>query len=115
MIVQKFSEVVNESVDSETTLFRLVTVPHGKPLVVDTKNPGKYYFANKNSIDPSVLKNKGGDLHLLKVNTSSSNIDKESSEEESAAHGKKLLNALVVLKDPSKAHIISIEPYKKAA
>lgn len=111
MIVQKFAEVINES-KGDTTLFRLVSVPHGSPLVVDTKNPGRYYFTTQKSIDPSILKNKSGDLHLLKVTTPSSNIDNQASSEESKVHGK---NSVVVIEDPSKAQIISIEPYKKAA
>ena len=107
MTVQKFAEVINES-QGDTTLFRLVRVPHDSPLVVDTKKPGKYYFTDQKSIDPSLLKNKNGDLHLLKVSTPSSNIDKQSSSSKSA-------DGVVVIEDESKAQIISIEPYKKAA
>jgi hypothetical protein len=108
-------ELIRENAGGETTLYRLVSVPHGQPLVVNTKEPGKFYFSNEKALDPSLLKNKGGDIHVIKVTTPSSNIDSEASKQESESHGKKLLNAVVVLEDPSKAKIMSIEPYKKAA
>lgn len=108
MKIKRFNE---SKKDKEVTLYRLVCVPEGKPLVVDTDNPGKYYFDSKDDVDPSVLKKKSGDFHLIKVNTPESNIDDDKSEELSALHKCKC----VVLKSPSMVEIEKIEPYKKAA
>lgn len=108
MKIRRFNEstqIINENV----TLYRLVSVPKGEPLVVDTENPGKFYFQTESDIDTSVMKDKPGDMHVIKINTTSENIDTEKSEIESELHKCKC----VVLKDDSKAEIANIEPYKK--
>lgn len=112
MKIRRFNESFQPINESVSTLYRLVSVPKGEPLVVDTLNPGKYYFVNKNAIDTSLIDNDG-DLHVIKVTTPSSNIDSEASELESRESGKGIGNAIVVLKDDSKATIENIEPYKK--
>lgn len=108
MKIRRFNESI-QSINENVTLYRLVSVPKGEPLVVDTENPGKFYFKSENDIDTSVMKDKPGDIHVIKVNTTSDNIDKEKSELESELHNCKC----VVLKDDSKADIAYIEPYKK--
>ena len=114
MKIKKFTEGKNNE-NADATLYRLVNVPNGSNLVVNVKEPGKYYFNSEKAIDPSILKNSNGELHVIKVQTSNSNINRDESDAESRAPGKKLLNNIVVLNDPSDAKIISIEPYKKAA
>ena len=109
MKIKKFNE--SNSINENVTLYRLVSVPKGEKLVVDIENPGKFYFQKESEIDPSVLKNKSGDLHVIKVQTTSDNIDQEKSEIESGSHNCKC----VVLKDDSKAEVALIEPYKKTA
>jgi len=108
MKIKKFNEsIVNENVN----LYRLVCVPKGEPLVVNTENPGRFYFQSESEIDPSVLDGKTGDLHVIQIKTTSDNIDESESEIESEAHGCKC----VVLKDDTHAEVEKIEPYKKAA
>ncbi len=108
MKIRRFNEST-KSINENVTLYRLVSVPKGEPLVVNTENPGKFYFKSKGDIDTSVMKGKLGDLHVIKVNTTSNNIDTDKSEIESELHKCKC----VVLKDDSKADIDNIEPYKK--
>ena len=114
MKIKRFNESV-QSVNENVTLYRLVSVPKGEPLVVDTESPGKFYFNNETGIDPSLLKNDGGDLHVIKITTPSDNIDSEASKSESDANGKQIGNAIVVLSDPTLAEVESITPYKKVA
>ena len=110
MKIKRFNES-HQSVNENVTLYRLVSVPKGEPLVVDIENPGKFYFQSEAEIDPSILKNDGGELHVIKVNTTSDNIDQEVSDAESESHNCKC----IVLKDDSKAEVSLIEPYKKSA
>jgi hypothetical protein len=104
----------NESKINESTaiLYRLVSVPQGEHLVVNTKDPGKYYFKSEGDVDPTVLDNhQGGELHIIKVETDASNIDDSASNQESDKNG----CDCVVLKDSSDAEIVEITPYKMAA
>jgi hypothetical protein len=107
MKIKRFNE--SNSINENVTLYRLVSVPKGEKLVVDVENPGKFYFQSESDINPSVLGDKSGDLHVIKVQTTSDNIDQEKSEAESGSHNCKC----VVLKDDSKAEVALIEPYKK--
>jgi hypothetical protein len=111
MEVKKFSEFINESekINESVELYRLVAVGPEEDLVVDTDNPGKYYFKNEHDINPDVLKKKGEEYHVIKVTTDESNIDEELSKEESAKHGCEC----VVLKDDSKVEYEGSEPFKK--
>lgn len=111
MEVRKFTQFINESksVNESVKLFRLVAVGHGEDLVVDTKNPGKYYFKKESDLDTEVLKKKGEEYHIIKVTTDSSNIDEELSKEESGKHGCEC----VVLKDDSKVEYEGSEPFDK--
>ena len=98
MIIEKFKDsLIQESV-KQKTVYRLVRVPVGEPLVVETDNPGKYYFQSKKVADPSLMKTKKGNLWILEVMTNSDNI---SSEED----------GVIILKDPKKAEIQSIMPF----
>ena len=113
MRIRKFTDnKLNENATGDATLYRLVSVPEGDHLVINTKEPGKYYFQTEKDIDPKVLKDNSGEMHVIKVQTPNSNINKEESETETEAHGG---GKIVVLNDPSDAKIQSIEPYKKAA
>jgi hypothetical protein len=98
-----------ESVDTKLVLYRLVAVESDEPLVVDTKNPGKYYFKNEKDVTTEVLKKKGEEYHVIKVSVSSSNVDEDLSKEESEKHG----CDCVVLKDDSKVEYEGTEPFNK--
>ena len=100
----KESQSINESID----LYRLVAVGEDEHLVVDTNNPGKYYFQSKNDIKKDVVSKDAKEYHVIKVTTSDSNIDKELSDQETEKQG----CVCVVLKDDSKADIESITPFK---
>jgi hypothetical protein len=110
MKIKRFNEST-QPINENVVLYRLVSVPQGEPLVVDTENPGKYYFQSESDIKPDVLGENGGEYHVIKVNTTSDNVDKEASERESETHKCKC----VVLKDDSKVEIDMISPLKKAA
>jgi len=109
MKITKFGQFINEEVSNPIDLYRLVAVPEGEKLVVDTENPGKYYFKNKKDADISVLSNPGKEYHIIKVTTSKSNIDEDLSAIESETQG----CDCVVLKDDSEVEIENIEPFKK--
>jgi len=99
---------IMEEIDTKLVLYRLVAVESDEPLVVDTKNPGKYYFKNEKDVTTEVLKKKGDEYHIIKVTVSSSNIDEDLSKEESQKHG----CDCVVLKDDSKIEYEGTEPFK---
>lgn len=115
MKINKFSQFIKEDIDTDTiiqndsttTLYRIVSVKDGDPLVVDTQNPGKYYFKSESDLDKTVLDHQGDEYHLITVTTSSSNIDDEMSQQESEKNG----CDCVVLKDDSKVEIESIIPF----
>lgn len=111
MEVIKFNQFINEStkINESINLYRIVAVGSGEDLVVDTKNPGKYYFKNESDIDVDVLKKKGDEYHIIKVKTDSSNIDEDLSKVESEKHGCEC----VVLKDDSKVEYEGTEPFEK--
>lgn len=105
MDVIKFTQFINESkINESVTLYRIVPVPAGESLVVDTDSPGKYYFKDKSDVKPDVLTKKGLEYFIVEVETDSSNIDDVLSEEESEEHGCKC----VVLSDDSKAEVKQI-------
>ena len=108
MRIKRFNESI-QKVNESKTLYRLVRVPNGEPLVVDIESPGKFYFQNIKDIDESLLKGEKGDLHVIKVTTDDNNIDDNASEASTGAN----VTKVIVLKDPSKAEVQSIEPYKK--
>jgi len=110
MKIKRFNEST-QPINENVVLYRLVSVPEGEPLVVDTENPGKYYFQDESDIKPEVLGEHGGDYHVIKVHTTSDNIDEEASEAESEKHNCKC----VVLKDDSQVEIDMITPLKNAA
>ena len=110
MEVIKFNQFINESnkINESVELYRLVSIGSDEDLVIDTKNPGKYYFASESDIDKDVLKKKGDEYHVIKIRTDNSNIDDELSKEESKKHG---CNC-VVLKDDSKVEFQGTTPLK---
>ena len=105
MRIKKFNESINENI----VLYRLISVPKGEPLVIDIENPGKFYFQNESDINPDVLGENEGEYHMIKVHTTSDNIDEEASEKESEIHKCKC----IVLRDDSKSEIDLIKPLKK--
>lgn len=110
MSVLPFSKFkMMEEVDTKLVLYRLVAVGPDEHLVVDTKNPGKYYFKNEKDVTTEVLKKKGEEYHVIKVTVSSSNIDEDLSKIESEKHGCEC----VVLTDDSKVEYEGTEPFEK--
>jgi hypothetical protein len=102
MDVIKFNQFIKENYDSDVEsntveLYRVVGVPSGESLVINTKNPGLYYFRNEEDIDTDVLSKDGDEYHVIKVKTTESNIDEELSAQESEKQG----HDCVVLKDDS--------------
>lgn len=109
MKIKRFKDsFINESKSGDITLYRLVAVGDGEDLVVDTKNPGKFYFKNKKDIDTDVIKKQSNEYHVIKVVTDKSNIDDELSLVESDIHN----CDCVVLVDDSKVEIKGIEPFE---
>lgn len=109
MRLKKFNTFkINESnniSDDKIVLYRLTS--HS---VVDLNDPGEFYVAKEEDIDPSLLKSKGGDMFLLTVETESSNIDEEESEKESLVHDGK---QIVVVKDSALCSVINVVPFEK--
>lgn len=99
MKIKRFNSVIKESNSSEVILYRLVGVPKGEPLVINTENPGKFYFKTKNSANKNVLKNKTGDIWIMEVSTNSDNISSDS-------------DNVIVLDNPKSSEILSIMPFK---
>ena len=98
---------INESSETgDIELYRLVCVGKGEKLVVDTENPGKYYFKNEEDVNTDVLNKKGNEYHIITVVTDMSNIDHTASADESEEHGCEC----IVLNDETKATIKKIEP-----
>lgn len=97
MIIRKFNNLIKESKE-ELTLYRLVRVPKGEPLVVNFDEPGKHYFKSKNTADPSLLKNQTGDLWMMEVTTDSDNVVSED-------------DNVIVIEDPRMAKVQSIIPF----
>lgn len=102
------TEIEHDEKSGKIELYRLVAVGEGEHLVVDTENPGKYYFRNEEDANTDVLSKQGKEYHVIKVVTDGSNIDDAASKAESEKHGCEC----VVLKDESKAEIQNIEPFK---
>ena len=92
---------INESSNAPVTLYRVVGVGDGEPLVVDTKNPGKHYFRSEDVIDLNILKKQVDEYHVIKVKTTESNIDEELSDDE-----------CVVLKNDALVEVDGITPLK---
>lgn len=111
MDIIKFKEFIKESIkiSESVELYRLVSIGADEDLVIDTKNPGKYYFASESDIDKDVLKKQGEEYHVIKITTDESNIDEELSKEESEKHG---CNC-VVLKDDSLVEFEGTTPFKE--
>ena len=109
MQVVKFGEFVKEShrINESVNLYRLVSVGENEDLVVDTEDPGKYYFKSESDINKEALSKKGKEYHVIEVETDDSNIDDSLSEQESEKQGCEC----VVLKDGTKAKIKSITPF----
>lgn len=97
MIIRKFNSLIKESKE-DLTLFRLVRVPEGEPLVINFDEPGKYYFKSKKSADPQLLKNKTGDIWVMEVTTDSNNVASED-------------DNVIVIEDPKMAKVQSIIPF----
>jgi len=97
MIIRKFNNLIKESKE-DLTLYRLLRIPEGEPLVVKFDDPGKYYFKSKKTADPSLLKNQTGDLWMMEVITDSGNIASED-------------DNVIVIDDPRIAKIQSIIPF----
>jgi len=97
---------INESSNDPVTLYRVVAVGDGEPLVVDTKSPGKYYFRHQEEINLDALKKRSNEYHVIEVNTTESNIDEELSEIESEKNGCEC----VVLKSETAVAVMGITP-----
>ena len=109
MEVKSFTKFINEGkIYESVTLYRAVAVGEGEDLVVDTKNPGKYYFKNKSDVDPSILSKVGTEYHIVEVTTDEGNIDEELSRLESEKNG----CDCVVLIDDTDVGLDSITPLK---
>lgn len=88
----------------QVTLYRLTS--HS---VVDLSDPGEFYVASLEDVDPNLLEKKSSELFLITVNTDSSNIDLDESEKECAKHNS---DSIVSVKDSGKCEVIKVEPYK---
>jgi hypothetical protein len=110
MEVIKFKQFINESqkVNESVELYRLVAVGPDEDLVINTDNPGKYYFKSEMDVKPEVLSKKGEEYHIIKITTDESNIDEELSREESEKHGCEC----VVLKDDAQVEYEGTNPFK---
>jgi hypothetical protein len=88
----------------QVTLYRLTS--HS---VVDLSDPGEFYVASLEDVDPNLLEKKSSELFLITVKTDSSNIDLDESEKECAKHNS---DSIVSVKDSGKCEVIKVEPYK---
>lgn len=88
----------------QVTLYRLTS--HS---VVDLSDPGEFYVASLEDVDPNLLEKKGSELFLITVKTDSSNIDLDESEKECAKHNS---DSIVSVKDSEKCEVVKVEPYK---
>ena len=88
----------------QVTLYRLTS--HS---VVDLSDPGEFYVASLEDVDPNVLEKKSSELFLITVKTDSSNIDLDESEKECAKHNS---DSIVSVRDSGKCEVIKVEPYK---
>lgn len=88
----------------QVTLYRLTS--HS---VVDLSDPGEFYVASLEDVDPNLLEKKSSELFLITVKTDSSNIDLDESEKECAKHNS---DSIVSVRDSGKCEVIKVEPYK---
>lgn len=105
MIIKKFNELLNESVNESTTLYRVVPLKSTEKLNVN--DPGKYYVTSKSSLKDVKLK-KASDYYLITVKANTEDIDKKESEKETEILGSKV----VALSKSASKEIVKIEPYK---
>jgi len=113
MRLKKFTNFQNifEAIESkasklsgEVTLYRLTS--HS---VVDLSDPGEFYVASLDDVNPDLLEKKGSDLFLITVKTNSSNIDLDESEKECV---KLNVDSVVAVKNAEACEVVKVEPYK---